>query len=267
MAGARRVDATAGTRARYYARSIATLAFGVRRPLATAWSLVARRRPTVVALANGLAFRCRDSMDLWIVKESCLDRDYEPAGDGVRPGDRVLDLGAGIGDFAVCAAVLGRAACVVACEPDPASFALLCENVHANGADAVTPLALAASADDGPIELVTATHAVRSATRRASGGGRPVASQSLDALLGRLPGGCDFLKIDIEGGEYDLFDACSAAALASVGRIAAEVHPAPSGRLNSLVARLEGAGFSVRVRASPVHRDQGWLFARRRLSA
>lgn len=244
-----------------------TLAAGVRSPLATAWSLVGRRRPTRVALRNGVALRCRDAMDLWIVKETCLDRDYEPEGHRVRPGDRVLDLGAGIGDFAVHAAVLGRARCVVACEPDPASFAMLCENVHANRASAVAPIAVAASANPGPLELAPVSHAVLGAARRASGRGIPVASATLRELVGRLPGGCDFLKVDIEGGEYDLLCGCDAATLSAIGRISAEVHPADPGRLVALVAKLEASGFAVRVAPSPVHRGQGLLFAQRGVSA
>lgn len=266
--GLRVREANGGSRALYYARSMLTLAARVRSPIATAWSLAGRRRPTRVALRNGVTLRCRDAMDLWIVKETCLDRDYEPEGHRVRPGDRVLDLGAGIGDFAVTAAILGGARCVVACEPDPSSFALLCENVRANGAHGVVPLALAASPDGGPLELASDAHPVLGATRPATGRGTPVASATLGDLVARLPGGCDFMKIDVEGGEYALLlEGCDAATLAAIDRISVEIHPAPPGRVHELVAKLEASGFAVRVAPSPVHRGQGLLFAQRRVSA
>lgn len=261
-------DPTLAGRLAYYARSLPTLAFGVRRPLSTAWSLAVLRQPTDVALRCGLAFRCRDPTDLWIVKETCLDRDYEPDGSGVRPGDRVLDLGAGIGDFAVRAAVLGRARCVVACEPDPASHALLCANVRANGASAVLPLAVAAGAREGAAELPPSRHPVRNATRAPSGRGTLVPVATLRQLVERLPeSGCDFLKIDIEGGEYDLLDACDDTTLASIPRVAAELHPVSPGRRRALLARLAAAGFEWRFSPCPVNRGQGVLHARRPVSA
>lgn len=261
-------EATPASRAIYYAKSMRTLARGVRAPLATAWSIAARRKATDVKLANGLRFRCRDALDLWIVKESCLDRGYEPEGHRVRPGDRVLDLGAGIGDFAITAAILGGARCVVACEPDPASHALLCDNVRTNRADAVVPLPLAASPEGGPLELPRSAHAALGAARRATGDGTPVASATLRDLVARLPGGCDFLKIDIEGGEYALMlEGCETATLAAVDRISMEIHPAPPERVRALIAKLEGCGFALRVAPSPVHRRYALLYARRRLSA
>lgn len=260
--------ATPASRVIYYAKSMRTLARGVRAPLATAWSIAARRRTTDVALANGLRFRCRDALDLGIVKESSLDRGYEAEGHRVRPGDRVLDLGAGIGDFAVTAAILGGARCVVACEPDPASHALLVENVRANRARAVVALRLAASPDGGALELARSGHAALGAARRATGAGTPVASATLRDLVARLPGGCDFLKIDIEGGEFALLlEGCDAETLSAIGRISMEIHPAAPARACALVAKLEGCGFAVRIAHSPVHRGYALLYARARLSA
>ena len=55
----------------------------------------------------------------------------------VRPGETVVDLFAGIGYFALPAAVHGRAARVLACEVNPVAFAYLVENVRCNGVEGV----------------------------------------------------------------------------------------------------------------------------------
>ena len=262
--------AEAGTlaRTRYYARSLATLARGVRRPVPVALSLALRRRPADVVLRDGLRFRCRDAMDLWVVKETCLDRDYEPASHRVRPGDRVIDVGAGLGDFAVRAAVLGGAARVIAVEPDADSHALLVRHARDNGADAVVALHGAVAAKAGTVELAPAKHRLAAATRAAMGGRAAVRAHALGDLVDDLPGGaCDFLKVDIEGGEYELFASLDARVLASIARISLEVHPAPAGRRQALLATLEAAGFALRHRASPVHRGLGLVYASRRVAA
>jgi len=55
------------------------------------------------------------------------------AGRLVRPGENVVDLFAGIGYFAIPAALLGRAACVWAVEKNPVSVRYLRENAVLNG--------------------------------------------------------------------------------------------------------------------------------------
>lgn len=55
------------------------------------------------------------------------------AGDLVRPGEEVVDLFAGIGYFAIPAAVRGSAARVVAVEKNPIAFRYLLENAARNG--------------------------------------------------------------------------------------------------------------------------------------
>src|SRR3712207_2539926 len=95
------------SRAAYYAASIPTLLLGVRNParvLATMLGFPVRR-PFVLALrGSGLRLWVRGRMDVWIVKETCLDRDYERGGIALRDGWVVVDIGAGLGDFSVQAA-------------------------------------------------------------------------------------------------------------------------------------------------------------------
>ena len=47
---------------------------------------------------SGLQFRVRTAMDVWVIKETCLDRDYE-YGMVLQDNWTIIDIGAGLGDF------------------------------------------------------------------------------------------------------------------------------------------------------------------------
>jgi len=116
----------------------------------------------------------------------------------LRPDDLVFDVGAHIGTHSVYLAAL--CACrVIAFEPHPEAFAVLCENVRRNGVSArVEARRCAVGASDGFAMLEEATDL---------GQTRAIASQAasevpltrLDSLLSL--GHIAALKIDIEGGE------------------------------------------------------------------
>jgi FkbM family methyltransferase len=65
------------------------------------------------------------------VHEICNDRIYFQSGVSIAPGDVVLDIGANIGVFTLCAAKLGGR--VYAYEPVPPTFAVLEQNVQSQG--------------------------------------------------------------------------------------------------------------------------------------
>jgi FkbM family methyltransferase len=79
---------------------------------------------------------CRDEMETRLILDEILvDNLYFQEGVSISPGDIVLDVGANIGVFALCAAKQG--AQVYAYEPIPASFELLQQNIHLHGLDKI----------------------------------------------------------------------------------------------------------------------------------
>jgi FkbM family methyltransferase len=260
------------SRAAYYASSIPTLLLGVRNParvLATMLGFPARKPFVIELRGSGSRLLVRSRMDVWIVKETCLDRDYERGGVALRDGWVVLDIGAGLGDFSVHASRRFPHSVVYAFEPFPESFALLQQNLALNGVQNVRafPCAVTGGRTDG-IRLYTGgTEAVQHSTaavdRRGGVAAIATASTTLDQIFeDHQLTRCDFLKIDCEGAEFDILFRASERTLASVRYVALEYHDGVTAFSHRDLVRFFGEnGFRVKRSPNPVHRDLGLLFA------
>jgi FkbM family methyltransferase len=253
----------------YYLQSIPTLLAGARSWGSAAYLLAGRPSiPVTVRLRNGCAFRVRTFMDLWIIKETCLDRDYEK---DLPPGGEdwtVVDIGAGLGDFSVCAAWRHPDRKIAAFEPFRESFDLLQENLRLNGLHNVQSFPYAVGARSGPMQLQTATgvavqHSTASAGSVAPAALLPVEGVTLEEAFQKAGfARCNLLKVDCEGGEYDIFFHTPEATLRKIDRIAMEYHDGCTPHSHTELADfLRGHGFSVTLRNNPVHRHIGFLTA------
>ena len=279
LALAERERALRFSRWRYYLSSIPTLLLRIR-----SWPAVLGifaglplRRPVTIELDDGSRFRVRGRMDVWIIKETCLDRDYERGEVEVEDGWTVVDIGAGSGDFAICVARRSPRSRVFAFEPLPESYALLEENLRLNGLSNVKAFPVAIGGKAGELLLYTKTglegqhRTVHTEAETAeTGGALRVPSITLDSAFAQAGiEVCDLLKIDCEGGEYEILFGASDAALARVRHIAMEFHDGIAAHSHEeLVPYLESRGFRVRTRPNPAHANLGFLFAaNRRLEA
>ena len=259
----------------YYLSSIPTILLKMKNPfqiLALFLGLPVRR-PLEVRLDGGTRFLVRTRMEVWILKESCLDRDYERDAVAVRNGWTVLDIGAGLGDFAVRVARECPQSTVYAFEPLPESFALLEANIRLNGVSNVRALPEAIAGHVGTLELYTVTGLSgqhRTAGDRAAAVTAPirVPAMTLSAAFEKLGiARCDFLKIDCEGAEYEILLGADATTLSRIGHVAMEYHDAVTVHSHEeLVGFLEGQGFEVRTRPSPAYWELGFLYASRKQS-
>jgi len=158
----------------------------------------------------------------------------------LQPGDRVMEVGAGIGFLsAYCARALGDDR-VFAYEANPALLALIAE-VHArNGVRPRVTQALLGEGDGERDFFVEADYWASSLVRR-SAESRCVRIPQIDfnAELRRVAP--SFLIVDVEGGEYELL---RRADLSGVTKLCLEVHPDVLGnaRVSELFAALVAAG-------------------------
>ncbi len=253
----------------YYLRSIGTLLRGIKDwpTLIAAFIGRAPTNPFLIELRrSGLRFKVRNAMDVWIIKETCLDRDYERISEPVQDGWRVIDIGAALGDFVVDTAVHHPRCVLHAYEPFPESLALLKENLQLNAAQNVTAFGEAIAKESGTIVLELLGEAVQHSTVEQQSNHDhtiTVPSITLAEALARLPGGqCDLLKMDCEGAEYDILFNAEQTSLQRIRRIVMEYHNGVTAFSHQdLVTFLEKNGFNVVLYPSTVQPHLGLLYA------
>lgn len=249
----------------YYFSSLFTLGRHVKN-----WGVfvdVLRSRESIVKIRGGLAFHVRSLMDVWVIKETCIDGDYEF---GVAESGTIIDIGAGLGDYAILKAAENGANLVYALEPFAESFELLQANIALNGVKNIVPLQLAVSGQTGELSLADTGEAVQHTTTLSTVAGRSsgvlqVQALSLDDFFAEHSiEECVFLKIDCEGSEFDILFNTSAETLSKIKRIGLEFHNGYTEFSDEdLIEFLERHQFSVRRKQNPVHDYLGLIFATR----
>ncbi len=251
-----------------YAASLPTLAKGFTvSSLAGAAVAIARRRTGVVALRGGPRFRVRTLLDVWVVKETCLDGVYDVLANDLPEEAVIVDVGAGLGDFAVHAALRSPRARIVAVEPHPGSFRLLEENLAANGVTNVRALPVAlteTAAATVPLDVGAREPALFTTTAPRVSRAVDVPNRTLAALLEHCGlERVDLLKLDCEGAEFGILLEASGETLRRIERIVLEWHEGVTQwNAADLAGRLESAGFVVSLRRSAVIPSTGILEAR-----
>jgi len=213
---------------------------------------------------SGVRFLVRGAMDIWIIKETWLDRFYERYGVPIGAEWTVIDVGAGVGDFAIFAATRHPTNVVYAFEPFPESFRLLQENLRRNGVENVYPFDQAIAAQTGRVYLdISSNEPLQFGTARPSDHHIEVTSLSLaDALARTATRYCDLLKMDCEGAEYDILFQAPDAVFPRIARLVMEYHEGVTPYSHrDLVSFLQAQGFQVRTYPNPVHPHLGFLRA------
>jgi FkbM family methyltransferase len=200
-------------------------------------SLRASRPPFAATLgrdAGGARFACDLSDE--IAREVCLTGCYEPPVTRLLQrrlyaGGVMVDVGANWGYFTlVAAAAVGRSGRVLALEPDPRQFERLSENIRLNAFAHVTATPAAAAACAGSAVLAgyhddARNRGVSRIDGHAAGPRFEVACTTIDDVTATSPR-VDVLKIDVEGGEFDVLRGMTTGLASERYRaIVLELHP------------------------------------------
>ena len=258
------------SRSCYYLQSVVTLLRGFHHPLRliAIFLGLSFSAPLVVSLRNGLRFAVRTAMDIWILKEVCLDAVYERHGLRLQPSWTVVDIGGGLGEFAIHAARQCYHGHIYAFEPAPESFALLQANALHNAIGNLTAFPHAVGAVAGQLSLDTTSgvpvlYRATTAADGQPGSGVAVPSVTIEQVFATTGiARCDMLKLDCEGSEYEILFSTPPGILANIIRICLEYHNGVTPYTHHhLIDWLRRQGYIVHHDPNPVHSYTGLLYA------
>jgi FkbM family methyltransferase len=220
---------------------------------------------------HGLRFKVRGAMDVWSIKETFLDGFYEKYGFPIQPDWKIIDIGAGIGDYTLFAAMAQPNVKVFSFEPYPESFALMQENLRLNAITNAQIFDTAISATSGELildltsgePLQIQSYPEPEINNKTT---LPVHSLSLvDAFTELGLGSCDLLKLDCEGAEYAILFGTSRSVLERIAHIVMEYHDGLTAYDHrELISFLNERGFQIETFPNPVHPHLGYLRALRK---
>ena len=177
--------------------------------------------------------------------------------ESARPAPRVIDCGVNFGLTLAYVKSLYPQAQIIGFEPHPQMHALASRNIERNGWQDISLHKEALSAAEGTATFYLADLDTMGAslTTRLKETGQPVTPVDVRTvrLSDYLQEPTEFLKMDIEGAEYDVLSECEAQ-LGNVQTLFCEYHSRPAENeetLTALLGVLNRAGFSYHIARSP----------------
>lgn len=155
----------------------------------------------------------------------------------------VLDIGANVGFFSIAARAHYPDARIHSYEPNPRVFKFLKSNTEQLGIEVYQE---AVGADEGAVAMADTGESNQARTIVSAQGDIP--KIALQRAVERLGGAVDLLKLDCEGGEWDLFK--SAAPWANIRDLRMEYHLFDSHTLEDVEQTLKKLGFRI-IRFEP----------------
>jgi FkbM family methyltransferase len=260
---------TAFKRERYYIKSIFSLLGGFSKPLRILGIFLSGKTKSpegasVRLKESGLVFDIRGPMDVWSIKETFLDDFYHFASFPKPEHGIIIDIGAGIGEFAIQAAAACPDCQVIGFEPFAQSCEYFRKNISSNSLSNVTAVSAAVSSKPGSLVMdVSSGNPLQFKTQSGSASENTVETiQLIHYLDDNAIAAIDLLKLDCEGGEYDILLPLSENELLRIKRIVMEYHDGLTEHNHSeITEKLEKTGFTVEVLPNIVHDNIGYIYA------
>jgi len=185
-----------------------------------------------------------------------VDRDYGSSQIAWSELTSIIDIGSTVGAFTIWAARQSPRAKMVAVEPNPEVFPFLVDNIRRNDlSDRVTTIEAAIGSAPGiaAIEDDRAFSTLVRVVPMGVGRGPRVRMLTLEQLFDEThTSSCDLLKIDCEGGEYDILFTAPGQLLRRIRAIVCEYHPTPEHDPAELIEFLSDAGFQIDADRTPI---------------
>lgn len=219
----------------------------------------------LIVEGNNWQFNLRDEADQSVFNEIFKFHEYRRADEVIQNAkDPIVDVGAHAGFFAMHARSLNKQVKIFAIEPEPENIKALKNHLKENKISKVEVIEAALALESGSRQLVVApdshNHRLGLDFERIPGSIKVKAVSFADLLKQNKIKKISLLKMDIEGGEYEVFDSMGEKDLSVVNYIILEYH---EGREKSkqIEERLRMSGFGVQIFPSKFDKTMGFIFA------
>ncbi len=186
----------------------------------------------------------------------------------------IVDVGAHVGLFTLYVRTLNKIIPIYALEPENANFELLQQNIKKNRLSKIKTfkVALGGRSEQGKLFISADSHNHR--LESAPGSGLQKTSEEHGAIqIIQVYSLRDFLnqekiktisllKMDIEGGEYDVFSACMPTDFVRIQTVVMEYHNYGGFNYKEIENQLRENGFGVQIFPSKFDKKMGFIFAK-----
>ncbi|RYE21428.1 MAG: FkbM family methyltransferase [Sphingobacteriales bacterium] len=211
-----------------------------------------KKQPLFLELTNGLKiFLSSHQEDIVTTVVVCCKQDY-----GIDFANKnIIDIGANIGAFSLFAAYKG-AKKIAAIEPGKEAFETFEKSVKANDMhQTIMPIQAAVTANNGDTLNFSANSSPNNHPLKNAANTIAVNTITLKTIVEQhFAGAIDLLKIDCEGGEYDILYNAENKTLARIREIRMELH-GQAAQKTALLDHLRQKGFKL----DKYEQDIAWL--------
>lgn len=186
--------------------------------------------------------------DFGIINEIFVIEEYNQLIDFIKKGSTVIDVGAQAGIFSVYAANKKKNVKVYSYEPFKENYPLLEKNVKINGLSNQIKVIKKGLSGKGGIKRFTICEENTGGHGFYAEGDQKIDIETIsldEVFASNKIKECDYLKMDCEGAEYEIFENASKKTLDKIKSISMEFHK--NGDVNKLVKILNNAGFKTKV--------------------
>lgn len=223
--------------------------------------------PTIKFNNKNLEVFTRDEADKSVVGEIFKYREYRAAEDIIKEAkDVIIDIGAHAGFFVLYCRALNPEIKILAVEPERENVKQLGKHLQENNIENVELVEAAVAGEAGERNLFTSVDShnhrlnlIKEDLKR--GPSIKVKAVTLSDLIQPFEF-IDLIKMDIEGGEYEVFDNLSEEAFAKVKNIILEYHNYWGRNYKEVEVKLRTFGFSVQIFPSQFDQHLGFLLAK-----
>ncbi len=222
-------------------------------------------KKALITFRNGFSFEIQTMLDVLIIKETIIDDCYQiKKCFGNKKPKIIVDIGAGFGDFSIMAASLYKEAYIYAFEPHPVLYGLLINNIKRSGLTNLKAYPYAVGNKDYLDLNVLAEHTQTSAFNKDTSSTFRVKSVGFNTIAPESK--IDFLKMDCEGGEYEIIKSLTPTQKKRIMHISMEYHNLYIPHVDRFIKASLTPYFQIHRVDDPYDEGYGLLFAQNKKS-